>query len=223
MSIRESKHKDFHFIFKKIPEVEPQVQPRITHRQIQSLCFRELISTQFLLFFHALSFFSASIEFESFMAGNRSRAAALETPSANLFTGQFFNAFSVSSPRTMPFVAEYQSRPTASKAPSKNLVLGLSKILARSRKRLSEMASNLASEALRRENRKEPNLGSMERIGPDSNTLPNGTRMTVVSNGVGVFYAGSAVPEIRFLPVFIVRNFATYHVLLISVIVTILL
>ncbi len=73
------------------------------------------------------------------MADYNSRAAAL-------VTGRFLNALS------SPFTANRKARSPAPKTPSKNLAVGLVKILRKRRKGPSETASN----------REEPNLGSME-------------------------------------------------------------
>jgi len=154
------------------------------------------------------------------MADYNSRAAAL-------VTGRFLNALS------SPFTANRKARSPAPKTPSKNLALGLVKILRKGRKGPSETESD--HRAPNRQNREEPNLGSMEQTDPDPGPDPTQIRWWTAPNRVDMdpslirrwnapnpVSTRSAAQESGFWESSGSGNSATYTVLLILVIVSVL-
>jgi hypothetical protein len=129
----------------------------------------------------------------------------------NVFMGRFFNALSAD------FTANHKTRSTASKTSSKNLAVGLFKILRKRRKEPSKTASK--HRAARRLNREESNLGSMERAGPYPGPVPTGIRQRTESNRIS---AGSSARGIGFWAWSGLEDPVPYPVLLLLVIVSVL-
>jgi hypothetical protein len=106
------------------------------------------------------------------MANYNSRAA---TP-MNLVTGRLLNALS------LPFTANCKDQSIAPKTLSKNLIVGLVKILRKRHKGPRETASNYR--ATNRQNREELNLGSMEQTNPYPGLAPTQIQWWIAPNRV---------------------------------------
>ncbi|GLT54224.1 hypothetical protein SLA2020_274410 [Shorea laevis] len=141
------------------------------------------------------------------MADYNSHAAA----STNVFMGRFFNVLSAA------FTANHKTQSTAPKTPSKNLAVGLVKILRKRGKGQSETASN--HRAVHRLNREEQNLGSMEWAGPYQGPVPIGIQRRTGSNRVS---AGSSAWGIGLWASSGLGDPVPYPLLLILVIVSVL-
>lgn len=122
------------------------------------------------------------------------------------------------SPPPRPHITSPPSRASVgpTKPPSKNnLVMGQVKILKRGEE-LTSTASFEAPELVSKfiEKHGDPDLGSIERLGPDPKSVPTQIRLTESKNRVASFYAGSAFitsppPSSLPLPAFFTKKSVT--------------